>query len=304
MIQQAHLGVGIKGREGSQAARAADFAVPQFRCLQKLLLVHGRYSLLRNTKVIYSAFYKNFVVFICIIWYSFFNGASGMPVYGDWIMTFYNIIFTSLPLLSLGIFEKDLREWIIEKNPEVYKEQKKLTFSSLVIWLANAVFHSLLIFWSVWSIFYLDGEILQNGTGSGFRYFGSVLITIAFHVALAKMLLETNHWVIWTGVAYGLSILGYYLFEVYESYYDSDEEGVFITVLQTPFLWFSAVLVVIASLMVDVVLKFIHRQDIPKPWYILQEKYGQQDQALIGKLRDDGRAKPLLHAESVTDSML
>jgi len=227
-----------------------------------------------------------------------------MSIYGDWIMTFYNIIFTSLPLFSIGIFEKDLREWIIEKNPEVYKEQKKLTFASLVRWLANSVFHSLLIFWCVWSIFYLDGEILQNGTGSGFRCFGAVLITVAFQVALGKMLLETNHWVTWTGAAYGLSILGYYLFEVFESYYVTDQLDTFTTVLKTPILWFCAVLVLIGCLTVDVSLKYFHRQYVPKPWYILQEKYNQQDQALIAKLRDDGRAKPLLHAESVTDTML
>jgi len=56
MLQQAQIGVGIKGPEGSQAARAADFAVPQFWCLERLLLIHGRYSLLRNTKVIYQFF--------------------------------------------------------------------------------------------------------------------------------------------------------------------------------------------------------------------------------------------------------
>jgi len=31
MIQQAHIGVGIQGREGTQAARASDFSIPQFK---------------------------------------------------------------------------------------------------------------------------------------------------------------------------------------------------------------------------------------------------------------------------------
>jgi len=83
MIQQAHIGVGIKGREGSQAARAADFAVPKFRHLEKLLLVHGRYSLLRNTKVIYMSFYKNTMVFICNWYFAFLNGASGQVRPGE-----------------------------------------------------------------------------------------------------------------------------------------------------------------------------------------------------------------------------
>ncbi|CAI8492867.1 unnamed protein product [Hanseniaspora opuntiae] len=41
MIQAAHVGIGITGMEGTQAARSADFAIGQFKHLQKLLLVHG-----------------------------------------------------------------------------------------------------------------------------------------------------------------------------------------------------------------------------------------------------------------------
>jgi phospholipid-transporting ATPase len=41
MIQAAHVGVGISGQEGLQAARSADYAIGQFRFLQKLLLCHG-----------------------------------------------------------------------------------------------------------------------------------------------------------------------------------------------------------------------------------------------------------------------
>lgn len=41
MIQMAHIGVGISGREGRQAVMASDFAIAQFRFLQRLLFVHG-----------------------------------------------------------------------------------------------------------------------------------------------------------------------------------------------------------------------------------------------------------------------
>ena len=39
MLQAAHVGVGIRGREGRQAARGADFAVNWFRSLVRLVLV-------------------------------------------------------------------------------------------------------------------------------------------------------------------------------------------------------------------------------------------------------------------------
>ena len=42
MIQKAHVGVGVMGREGTQAARSADYAISQFKHLKRLMAVHGR----------------------------------------------------------------------------------------------------------------------------------------------------------------------------------------------------------------------------------------------------------------------
>ena len=68
MIQSAHIGVGIMGREGAQAVRAADYAFGEFRHLRRLLTVHGRYNYLRMSGLIYYSFYKN-LVFITIQWW-------------------------------------------------------------------------------------------------------------------------------------------------------------------------------------------------------------------------------------------
>jgi len=59
MIQAAHVGVGISGVEGLQAARSADVAIAQFRYLTKLLLVHGTWSYHRLSKLILYSYYKN-----------------------------------------------------------------------------------------------------------------------------------------------------------------------------------------------------------------------------------------------------
>jgi len=73
MLHKAHVGVGIFGQEGTQAARAADYAIYQFkyvfkynlvsfskldfistyyRHLKRLLCVHGRYSYIRSASLI------------------------------------------------------------------------------------------------------------------------------------------------------------------------------------------------------------------------------------------------------------
>ena len=59
MIQEAHVGVGIRGEEGLQAVNASDFAIAQFRFLSVLLLKHGRFNYVRMCRVVRYMFYKN-----------------------------------------------------------------------------------------------------------------------------------------------------------------------------------------------------------------------------------------------------
>lgn len=70
MIQAAHIGVGISGMEGLQAARSADVSIGQFRYLRKLLLVHGAWSYQRICKVILYSFYKNITLYMTQFWVS------------------------------------------------------------------------------------------------------------------------------------------------------------------------------------------------------------------------------------------
>ncbi|XP_020594003.1 phospholipid-transporting ATPase 2 isoform X5 [Phalaenopsis equestris] len=65
MIQQADIGVGISGREGLQAARAADYSIGKFRFLKRLILVHGRYSYNRTAFLSQYSFYKSLL--LCFI---------------------------------------------------------------------------------------------------------------------------------------------------------------------------------------------------------------------------------------------
>ncbi len=70
MIQEADVGVGIAGEEGRQAVMSSDYAIGQFRFLQRLILVHGRWSYRRLAEAIANFFYKvsecsSYVVHIC-----------------------------------------------------------------------------------------------------------------------------------------------------------------------------------------------------------------------------------------------
>ena len=76
MIKAAHVGIGISGHEGRQAVLASDYSIAQFRFLQRLLLVHGRWSYLRMGLFLRYFFYKNFAFTVAHFWFAIYNAWS------------------------------------------------------------------------------------------------------------------------------------------------------------------------------------------------------------------------------------
>lgn len=58
MIQEAHVGVGIMGKEGRQATQCSDYAIAKFKFLKRLLLVHGHWYYIRIATLVQYFFYK------------------------------------------------------------------------------------------------------------------------------------------------------------------------------------------------------------------------------------------------------
>lgn len=77
MIQSSHVGIGISGREGLQAARISDYSIAQFRFLQKLLFVHGRWNYIRTGKYILGTFWKELFFYLMQALYQKYNGYTG-----------------------------------------------------------------------------------------------------------------------------------------------------------------------------------------------------------------------------------
>ncbi|KAK6116483.1 hypothetical protein DH2020_049776 [Rehmannia glutinosa] len=152
MIQAAHVGVGISGQEGMQAVMASDFAIAQFRFLTDLLLVHGRWSYHRICKVVTYFFYKNLTFTLTQFWFTFQTGFSGQRFYDDWFQSLYNVIFTALPVIIIGLFDKDVSAALSKKYPELYKEGIRNAFFKwrvVATWAFFAIYQSLVLYYFV-----------------------------------------------------------------------------------------------------------------------------------------------------------
>jgi magnesium-transporting ATPase (P-type) len=132
MIQAAHIGIGISGQEGLQAARAADYAIGQFRFLKPLLLVHGRYNYRRLARLICYSFYKNLTLQLCQFWYVFFNAFTGTSIYDSNMLLLFNIIFTSVPIIVYAIWDRDVSLYASRNVPQLYMYGQRGYYVSLL----------------------------------------------------------------------------------------------------------------------------------------------------------------------------
>jgi magnesium-transporting ATPase (P-type) len=107
MLLEAHLGIGISGKEGMQAVNNSDFAIAQFRFLRRLLLIHGRWSYLRSSRVFLYSFYKNVVLVFTMYWFFAYSAYSGQTLFTDWIYAGYNF-YLGWPVIGIGLFNQDI----------------------------------------------------------------------------------------------------------------------------------------------------------------------------------------------------
>jgi magnesium-transporting ATPase (P-type) len=90
------------------AVLASDYALPEFRMLWRLLLVHGRWNYIRISEMILYFFYKNMLFTIPQFIFAFYCGFSGQTIFDDVYITLYNLFFTSLPLVVRAVLEQDV----------------------------------------------------------------------------------------------------------------------------------------------------------------------------------------------------
>lgn len=138
MIVAAHIGVGLMGKEGAQAAHVADVAVAEFRILRRLMFVHGRESYRRMVTLILYNFYKNQVVIWVIVLFGPDSCFSGVYAYPAMLVQLYNVLYTHASAVYYGIFDRasqDLRD--LEFSAEGFM-QVLFTWRSVAMWCLAA----------------------------------------------------------------------------------------------------------------------------------------------------------------------
>jgi len=172
MIQEAHVGIGITGKEGLQAARTSDYSIAQFRFLTKLLLVHGRWNYIRTCKYTVGTFWKELLFYLTQALFQRSVGYTGTSLYESWSLSMFNTLFTSLPVIFMGVFEKDLSAATLLAVPELYvigQQNGGFNVKVYLGWMFMASSEAMVVYFVMWGLyghmgFTEDNSIYALGT--------------------------------------------------------------------------------------------------------------------------------------------
>uniref|UniRef100_A0A672RYD5 Phospholipid-transporting ATPase n=1 Tax=Sinocyclocheilus grahami TaxID=75366 RepID=A0A672RYD5_SINGR len=273
MIKTADIGVGISGQEGMQAVMSSDYAFAQFRYLERLLLVHGRWSYIRMCKFLRYFFYKNFAFTLVHFWFSFFNGFSSQTAYEDWFITLYNVCYSSLPVLLVGLLDQDVNDKLSLRFPKLYlpgQQGSLFNYKNFFISLFHGIFTSLMIFFIPYGAFLQtmgqDGEAPSDYQSFAVVAASSLIITVNLQISL-----NTSYWTfvncfavlgsiaIYFGVMFDIHSAGIHV--IFPTTFTFT--GAASNALRQPYLWLTIILTVGTCLLPVICIQFLYQTIYP-----------------------------------------
>ncbi|XP_035783943.1 phospholipid-transporting ATPase ID-like isoform X1 [Anopheles albimanus] len=264
MIKAAHIGVGISGQEGMQAVLASDYSIAQFKFLERLLLVHGRWSYYRMCKFLRYFFYKNFAFTLCHFWYAFFCGFSAQTVFDPMFISVYNLFYTSLPVLALGIFEQDVSDKNSVDYPKLYAPgmtNALFNTTEFIRSVLHGIFSSLILFLIPYGT-YKDGISPDGYVLNDHMLLGSVVATILILDNTAQIALDTSYWTVFNHIMVWGSLLWYFFLDYFYNYViGGPYVGSLTQAMKEATFWFTTVLTVIV-LMIPVLASRFYFVDV------------------------------------------
>ncbi|PNH05132.1 putative phospholipid-transporting ATPase VA, partial [Tetrabaena socialis] len=276
----ADVGIGLLGKEGRQAVNNSDVALPLFRHLVPLLLVHGQLSCERLSRLITYSFYKNLAAWGVLVAYQFYCGFSGQALIDDISGSFYNVVFTAAPILVVALQESlaPHPSRTLLSRPDLYNARPQLSaqrfwLEGLLLPLAHsaacffvplyaATPHGILPVHTLWAV-------------------GKTAYVALIGAVTAELLLTTRAHTRLLAVVCGLSVALVFPFmllvvwrlELASDYLDETTVGVADALFASPYFWLSvaaAVALTAGSRYIERAVRWLY---LPDPYMILAREH-------------------------------
>ncbi|GAA5871972.1 hypothetical protein JCM8547_006205 [Rhodosporidiobolus lusitaniae] len=275
MIQEAHIGVGIAGLEGAQASMSADYAVGQFRYLTKLLLVHGRWCYIRIADMHANFFYKNIVWTLTLFLYQFFCDFDSTYLYDYTLIMLFNLIFTSLPVAVLGIFDQDINARVSLAFPQLYRRgilSKEWTRPTFFGFMLDGLYQAAICFFVPYFVFAWSTTHSVDGHDFSVWEFGTTVAACAVTAANLFVGLHIRYWtwMVWV-IIIGSTLLFHIWVAIYSQFPVFTFQNELIYLYGTLNFWTSILLTQIAAIGPKYLYKYLQSAYWPKDSDIVRE---------------------------------
>lgn len=178
MIQIANVGVGIYGREGNQAALAADFTINKFNYLCKLMFFHGRNAHRGISSISQFVLHRGLIISWLQEIFSALFFMISMPIFNGMMMMLYSGLFTCFPALSV-VYDIDIKWEQFKDYLNNYKASGMgVSVKNFLIWNSISFYQAAAIFITA---FYLFDNYLSNFVGITFT---ALILCETFNIML------------------------------------------------------------------------------------------------------------------------
>ncbi|EUC67587.1 phospholipid-translocating P-type ATPase, partial [Rhizoctonia solani AG-3 Rhs1AP] len=285
MIQEANIGCGLMGLEGSQAAMSADYAFGQFRFLTKLLLVHGRWSYQRVADMHSNFFYKNVIWTFAMFWFCFWNSFDATYLYQYTFILLYNTVFTSLPVIVLGAFDQDINAKASLAFPQLYRRGiLGLEYTQTKFWayMFDGLYQSAVVYFIPYFVWTNPPALSWTGKGiDSLADFGTTVSVAAIVAANTYVGINTRYWTILTWfVTIGSSAVLIIWIAVYSQFMSVDFVDEFEILFGSAIFWGCVILSVCVAITPRFLVKAITQAYMPLDKDIIREAW------VAGDLKD------------------
>lgn len=266
MIQSANIGVGIAGQEGVQASMASDYAIGQFRFLQKLLLVQGHWNYRRTSEMILNFFFKNLLFILPPLWFQIYSRFSGGLFYDYSLHQLYNVIFTVAPVVVLGCSDQDITAPFLKRFPQTYEvgtHHLLYTRKLYCLYCLDAAWQSLVLYFGYYFVYYSKDPHPNGLPTSNLEFSTAVALAV---VLLANIVPGFNTWY-WTWfqiffVAFGV-VFTFVFVVIYSLFRSVDIYGMGFMVFSDLSFWMTLILVTIIAFLPRYAVAFVNQWYFP-----------------------------------------
>jgi len=202
MIQGAHVGIGVRGKEGSAAVQACDMAVSEFSFLGNLVLCHGRKSYRRIATFLCFFIYKSVALGWSYIVYAHAMLFSGEGAYPQWLDVIWNPL-TSCAVVLILASDIDVPDEVALQSPHLYApgpERRLFNPRSFARWMVVATIHGILswcvpVYWLTTEPERLERPLTEGGAfwQASFTAFSTVFMTV--HLKLFMVAEKPLQWI-------------------------------------------------------------------------------------------------------------